>query len=94
MYGPEYEIIKEYEPYEKESKGVDNILDNNIEELIDIKYNKPIIKTEEKVKKNQNLKRRKKELQIRKNLLKKNLLKVLRKTKQKKKNKLKKQLKN
>ena len=43
------QIIKEYEPYAKESKEIENILDNNIEELIDIKYKKPIIKSEEKV---------------------------------------------
>ena len=49
MYVAEYQIIKEYEPYAKESKEIENILDNNIEELIDIKYNKPIIKSEEKV---------------------------------------------
>ena len=60
MYGPEYEIIKEYEPYVKESKEIENILDNNIEELIDIKYNKPIIKSEEKVEEEPKTKKKKK----------------------------------
>ena len=49
MYGPEFEYIKEYKPIESKDNVIENILDNNIEELIDIKYNKPIIKSEEKV---------------------------------------------
>ena len=49
MFGPEYESVFEYKPYSPESENIENILDNNIEELIDIKYNKPIIKSEEKV---------------------------------------------
>ena len=61
MYVAEYQIIKEYEPYAKESKEIENILDNNIEELIDIKYKKPIIKSEEKVEEEKpNIKKKKK----------------------------------
>ena len=45
MYGPEFEYIKK--PIESKDNVIKNILDNNIEELIDIKYNKPIIKSEE-----------------------------------------------
>ena len=60
MYGSEYEYIKVYKPYESDSKEIDNILDNNIEELIDIKYNKPIIKPEEKVEEEPKTKKKKK----------------------------------
>ena len=45
MYGPEFEYINK--PIESKDDVIENILDNNIEELIDIKYNKPIIKSEE-----------------------------------------------
>ncbi len=55
--------IKVYKLYESDSKEIDNILDNNIVELIDIKYNKLIIKPEEKVEEEKpKIKRRKKEV--------------------------------
>ena len=45
MYGPEFIYINK--PIESKDNVIENILDNNIEELIDIKQNKPIIKSEE-----------------------------------------------
>lgn len=66
MYGPEYEIIKEYEPYVKESKEIENILDNNIEELIDIKYNKPEKSTKDKISKDKEEIKEKKEENLKK----------------------------
>ncbi len=48
MFDAEYEIIKEYKPYESEIKESKNILDNEVEKLINDKHNKPTEK--EKVK--------------------------------------------
>ena len=47
----EFKFIKEYKPYESKSKIIENIINNDVEELIDMKQNKPIIKPEEKLEK-------------------------------------------
>ena len=51
MFGTEFEFIKEYKPYESKSEIIENIINNDVEELIDVKQNKPIIKPEEKLEK-------------------------------------------
>ncbi len=50
-FGIGFKFIKIYKPYESKSEINENLINNDVEKLIDMKQNKPIIKPEEKLKK-------------------------------------------
>ncbi len=65
--GTEFKFIKEYKPCESKSEIIENIINNDVEELIDVKQNKSIIKPEEKLEKETKKIKRKKNNQLKKN---------------------------
>ena len=48
MFGPEFENIKEYKPYENKLEISENIIDNEVDKLFENKQNKPEIKSSDK----------------------------------------------